>query len=101
MADSNQIERLLDALPAAIAKEKRVLIQTELEEIGQWEHYRQNARKPGRLAKMNLITAVVFKKHLGVTDDFFIGTEEQQQKEIARIVRLHYDLFIKPQTAAA
>lgn len=94
MPNSNPIEKLLDALPAAVAKEKRVAIQTDLEEAGVWEHYRQNISKPGRLAKISLRAAVVFKRHLGLDDSFFFAEPDVQEEEIKRIVRLHYDPLI-------
>ncbi|UHG93357.1 hypothetical protein [Spirosoma oryzicola] len=95
MTDSNPIERLLDALPAAVSKEKRATIQHDLEEVGLWEHYRQNISKPGKdLGKVAFRAGVIFKRHLGVSDDFFIGTADEQEEELKRIVRLHFDPFI-------
>lgn len=94
MPNVNPIERLLDALPAAVAKEKRAVIQIELGEAGLWEHYRQNISKPGRLIKISLRAAIVFKRHLGVTDEFFFDTPEVQEEQVKRIVRKHYDRMI-------
>lgn len=91
----NPIERLLDSLPAAVAKEKRAAIQQELESVGMWNHYSQTVKVGKDMGKMYLRAAVVFKRHLGVTDDFFVGTQEQQNQEHNRIARLHFDLFSK------
>lgn len=96
MAELNPIEQLLDALPASIAKEKRATIQAELQEQGMWEHYRQNSSKPGRLVKITLRAAIIFKRHLGVTDEFFVGSPDEQEQEVKRIVRGYYSQIVKP-----
>ncbi|UHG93412.1 hypothetical protein [Spirosoma oryzicola] len=92
MPNVNPLERLLDALPAAIAKEKRASIQADLVEVGLWEHYRQTISKPGKdLGRISFRAGVIFKHHLGVSDDFFVGSAEVQEDELKRIVRLYFD----------
>ena len=91
MEDTNPIDRLLDKLPAALAKQKRAAIREKLEDIGQWEHYRQTISKPGKLVKISLQAAVIFKHELGLTDEFLLGERPFQETEILRISRHHYN----------
>lgn len=83
---TNPILRLLDSLPALIADQKRELLRRDLEAAGMWEHYRQKVIKPGRSIRKTYAPAqIIIKKHLGVSDDFFIDGPAEQDAQIRRI----------------
>ena len=93
---TNPIARLLLALPAAVSKEKDSAIQRELTEHGLWEHYRQFvAKQEVDLGKTNIRAASIFKKHLGVSDSFFLDGAEAQEREIKEIIAQHYQQVLK------
>jgi|GEM_PF-5231669 len=96
LVEQNPIGKLLDALPSAIANEKRLTIQNELIEAGMWEHYRQNISKPGRdIGKTNIRTAVILQRHLGLSTNFFINPKPAQDEEIRKIIQGYYTQTLK------
>lgn len=97
MLVTNPIERLLDALPALIADQKRELLQRDLKMVGEWEHYRQNLSKPGKdIGRASARAMVIIKKHLGVTDTFFVGSSDDQDEEIRRIATEYHNHTLFP-----
>ncbi len=91
----NPIERLLDALPAAVAEQMRDNIQTDLKAAGMFEHWRQNMGKPGKdISLMTFRAVAVFVKHTGLSYEFFSAEPEAQEIETLRIVQHHYDALL-------
>jgi hypothetical protein len=95
MAKVNPIERLLDALPAAVAREKRAIIKADLEGIGMWNHYDQTIRKQGKDLNGIIIRAAgVFVNHLGLSYEFFNKEQKSQEEEVDRIIGKHYKKLV-------
>jgi hypothetical protein len=65
-------------------------IQKELVSLGLWEHWRQNFAKVGPdIGFIRHRAAVVLKKHLEISDEFFYDPAVQAD-EIKRIVDVYY-----------
>ena len=85
----NPLNRLLELLPAKVAEEKRSAIVKELEPLGMLEHFRQTAIRPGfDIGKVYVRVAVILRKHLGISEDFF-SDPEAQAKETKELVNYY------------
>ncbi len=83
----NPIVNLLNLLPTQIAVIKRKAIEVDLTEVGKYHHYRQSVRKDHwKMADTHVVCAAILMKHLGLSLEFFTGSEEDREKEIASLV---------------
>jgi hypothetical protein len=92
-AKPNPLRRLLDALPPAVARQKRRSIRAELEAIGKYQHYKQSVleRADWRFGDTHASVMYVLMKQLGLSLEFFaVATAEQQQKEIEQILLTYH-----------
>lgn len=81
----NQILRLLDALPHRISTIIEVKLREEFR--GKWfQTWRKPDYNPARIRAVDMIK---MKQILGVPDEFFLGTEEQINDCIRRLVIKH------------
>ncbi len=79
----NQILKLLDLLPRG----KSMAIEIQLREKfrGKWfQTWRNPAYNPARIRAVDMIE---LKKILGVTDEFFLGTPEQIDAQLKKVLK--------------
>lgn len=87
----NPIVNMLSLLPTQIAEAKRKAIDADLKEVGKHQHYRQCVRRESwTMGDTHLSCAVVLMKHLGLSLQFFTGTEAEQEAEVTRLVKQCY-----------
>jgi hypothetical protein len=91
MTNKSPLSLLIGQLPADVALQKREAIQRDLIDLGEWEHYRQSVRRPGyNLQSTHVACAYVLKKHLGITDEFFVGDDDERDRQISEILKKSY-----------
>lgn len=82
---SNQILRLLDALPHRISNNIEIKLRETFR--GKWfQTWRNPDYDPARIRAADMVK---LKQILGVPDEFFLGTKEQIEDCIRRLVIKH------------
>ncbi|RYC69780.1 hypothetical protein [Spirosoma sordidisoli] len=89
--DKNPLARLMALLPMQVAREKRRAIEADMVAIGKYEHYRQRViRRDWKMGSTQVDCAAVIMRHLGVTLEFFTGTDEQREEQIETVTKAYY-----------
>lgn len=89
---NNPIVNLLHLLPHQVADVKRKAIEAELTEVGMYQHYRQSVKRENwQMSDTRVLCAAILMKHLGLSLQFFSGTDQDREQEIERLVKQYYE----------